>query len=193
MVFFDEAFMAMLESFLPQINTFVVTNGEIDFSLKELSAITRLPILGKLYEEFMPIDSILQEQSEEFRLLYFQLVTFYDFFKEKEGSKVRSSSWKSFSTFSPNLFDSGQSSDSMTQEVRAKNLGLKKITVMRENLKNFFTSTYAICSDIALLEISLFISLIGWVRLFLLEEMECISGLTTFFRLVRWHSKSSLL
>ncbi|KAJ8627466.1 hypothetical protein MRB53_020773 [Persea americana] len=48
-VFSDEAFMAMLESFLPQTNTFVVTNGEIGFSLKELSAITGLPILGKLY------------------------------------------------------------------------------------------------------------------------------------------------
>ena len=71
MVFFDEAFMAMLESFLPQTNTFVVTNGEISFSLKELSAITGLPILGNLYEEFMPIDSVLEEQSEEFRLLYF--------------------------------------------------------------------------------------------------------------------------
>ena len=72
--------MAMLESFLPQTNTFIVTNGEIGFSLKELSVITGLPILGKLYEEFMPIDSVLEEQSEEFRRLYFQLVAFYDFF-----------------------------------------------------------------------------------------------------------------
>ena len=42
--------MAMLESFLPQTNTFVVTNCEIGFSLEELSTITKLPILGKLYE-----------------------------------------------------------------------------------------------------------------------------------------------
>ncbi|KAJ8635652.1 hypothetical protein MRB53_009919 [Persea americana] len=87
-VFSDEAFMAMLESFLPQTNTFVVTNGEIDFSLKELSAITRPSILGKLYEEYMPIDSVFEEQFEEFRILYFQLIAFYDFLKEKEGSKV---------------------------------------------------------------------------------------------------------
>ncbi|XXG82678.1 hypothetical protein AAC387_Pa10g0578 [Persea americana] len=60
-VFSDEAFMAMLESFLPQTNTFIVTNGEISFSLKELSAITKLPILGKLYEEFMHVDSVLGE------------------------------------------------------------------------------------------------------------------------------------
>ncbi|XXG88194.1 hypothetical protein AAC387_Pa12g0438 [Persea americana] len=73
----------MLESFLPQTNTFVVTIGEIGFSLKELSTITGLPILGKLYEEFVPIDSVLEEQSEEFKLLYFQLVTFYDFLKER--------------------------------------------------------------------------------------------------------------
>ena len=69
--------MAMLESFLPQTNTFIVTNDEIGFSLKELSAITWLPILGKLYEEFVPNDSVLEEQFEEFRLLYFQLVAFY--------------------------------------------------------------------------------------------------------------------
>ncbi|KAJ8649207.1 hypothetical protein MRB53_002230 [Persea americana] len=92
-VFSNEAFMAMLESFLPQTNTFIATNGEIGFSLKELSVISRLPILGKLYEEFMPIDSVLEEQSEEFRLLYFQLVSFYDFLEEKEGFKVRCSSW----------------------------------------------------------------------------------------------------
>ena len=59
LVFSDKAFMAMLQSFLPQTNTFVVTNGDIGFSLKELSAITGLPILDKLYEEFMPIDSVL--------------------------------------------------------------------------------------------------------------------------------------
>ncbi|XXG42064.1 hypothetical protein AAC387_Pa01g2414 [Persea americana] len=70
-VFSDEAFMAMLESFLPQTNTFAVTNDKIGFSLKELRTITGLPILSKLYEEFMPIDSVLKEQSEEFRLLYF--------------------------------------------------------------------------------------------------------------------------
>ena len=46
--FSDEAFMAMLESFFPQTNTFVVTNGEIGFSLKELNTITGLPILGRL-------------------------------------------------------------------------------------------------------------------------------------------------
>ncbi|XXG59346.1 hypothetical protein AAC387_Pa04g1448 [Persea americana] len=149
-VFSDEAFMAMLELFLPQTNTFVVTNGEIGFSLKELSAITGLPILGNLYEEFMPIDSVLEEQSEEFRLLYFQLVAFYDFLKEKEGSKVRCSSWRSGSLLSSNFFDSGESSESTTQEARSKNLDLKKISAMRENLKELFASTSAIHSDIAL-------------------------------------------
>ena len=122
--------MAMLESFLPQTNTFVVTNGEIGFPLKELSAITGLPILGNLYEEFMPIDSVLEEQSEEFRLLYFQLVAFYDFLKEKEGSKVRCSSWRSGSFLSSNFFDIGESSESTTQEARAKNPDSKKISVM---------------------------------------------------------------
>ncbi|XXG82834.1 hypothetical protein AAC387_Pa10g0720 [Persea americana] len=140
----------ILQSFLPQTNTFVVTNGEIGFSLKELSAITGLPILGNLYEEFMPIDSVLEEQSKEFRLLYFQLVAFYDFLKEKEGSKVRCSSWRSGSFLSSNFFDSGESSESTTQEARAKNPDSKKISAMRENLKVFFVSTDAIHSDIAL-------------------------------------------
>ncbi|KAJ8649054.1 hypothetical protein MRB53_002077 [Persea americana] len=121
----------MLESFLPQTNTFIVTNGEIGFSLKELSAINGLPILGNLYEEFVPIDSVLEEQSEEFRLLYFQLVAFYDFLKEKEGSKVRCSSWRSGSFLSSNFFDSGESSESTTQEARAKNPDSKKISVMQ--------------------------------------------------------------
>ena len=70
-IFSDEAFMAMWEPFLPQTNTFVVTNGEIDFSLTELSTITGLHILSKLHEELTPIDIVLEEQSEEFRLLYF--------------------------------------------------------------------------------------------------------------------------
>ncbi|XXG85695.1 hypothetical protein AAC387_Pa11g0729 [Persea americana] len=149
-VFSDEAFMAILESFLPQTNTFIITNGEIGFSLKELSAITGLPILSKLYAEFMPIDNVLEEQSEEFRLLYFQLITFYDFLKEKEGVKVRCSSWKSGSSLSSNFFDSGESSESTTQEARAKNLSSKKISAMQENLKELFASTDAIHYDIAL-------------------------------------------
>ena len=62
----------------------------------------------------MPIDSVLEEQSEEFQLLYFQLVAFYDFLKEKEASKVKSSSWRSFSSLSSNFFDGRENSDSMT-------------------------------------------------------------------------------
>ncbi|XXG59608.1 hypothetical protein AAC387_Pa04g1661 [Persea americana] len=149
-VFSDEAFMAMLESFLPQTNTFIVTNGEIGFSLKELSAITGLPILRKLFEEFMPIDSVFEEQFEEFRLLYFQLVPFYNFVKEKEGLKVRCNSWQSGSFLSSNFFYSGESSESMIQEARAKSPGSKKISVMRENLKELYANTDAIYFDIAL-------------------------------------------
>ena len=82
--------------------------------------------------------------------MYFRLVAFYYFLKENEGSKVRCSSWKSGSSLSSNFFDSGESSESMTQEARAKNPNLKKIFVMRENLKEFFASTDAIHSYIAL-------------------------------------------
>ena len=38
----------------------------------------------------------------------------------------------------------------MAQDARAKNPGLKKISIMRENLKKFFVSTAAIYSDITL-------------------------------------------
>ncbi|XXG47533.1 hypothetical protein AAC387_Pa02g2167 [Persea americana] len=116
----------------------------------KLSAITWLPIIGKLYEEFMPIDSILEEHSKEFRLLYFQLVAFNDFLKEKEGVKVWCSSWKSGSCLSSNSFDNGESSESTTQEARSKNPSSKKISTMRENLKELFASTDAIHYDIAL-------------------------------------------
>ena len=78
----------------------------------------------------MLIDSVLEEQSEEFRLLYFQLIAFYDFLKEKEGSKVRCSSWKSFSSLSPNFFNGEESSESLTQESRAKTPGSKMIAIM---------------------------------------------------------------
>ncbi|XXG59318.1 hypothetical protein AAC387_Pa04g1423 [Persea americana] len=108
------------------------------------------PILGNLYEELMHIDCVLEEQSEEFRLLYFQLVAFYDFLKEKEGSKVRCSSWRSGSSLSSNFFDSGEPYESTTQEARAKNPDPKKISAMRENLKEFFVDTDAIHFDIAL-------------------------------------------
>lgn len=40
--FSDEAFMAIVESFIPQTNTFIVANGEIAFTFKELSVITGL-------------------------------------------------------------------------------------------------------------------------------------------------------
>ena len=35
----------------------------------------------------MPIDSVLEEQSEKFRLLYFQLVAFYDFLRRRRARK----------------------------------------------------------------------------------------------------------
>ena len=132
----------------------------------------------------MPIGSVLDEQSEEFRLLYFQLVAFYDFFKEKDGSKVRSSSWKSFGYSFSNFFDSKDSSDSMTHE------GRKKTSVMQEELKGFFASTNAICFDIVLRrDLAIFLTF-GWVRLLLLEEIGRTSGHIVFLRLVRWRLES---
>ena len=124
----------------------------------------------------MPIDSVLEEQSEEFKLLYFQLVAFYDFLKENEGSKVWCSSWKSGSLLSSNFFDSGESSESTTQEARAKNPGSKKISAMRENLKEFFTNTDAIHSDIALRR-DLTVYLTYW-----LGEAVCAGGDGTHIR-----------
>ncbi|XXG62736.1 hypothetical protein AAC387_Pa05g1049 [Persea americana] len=83
---------------------------------------------------------------------WFLLVAFYDFLKEKEASKVRCSSWKSGSSLSlfSSFFDSGESSESTTQEAKAKNLDSKKISTMRETLKELFASTDAIDSNIAL-------------------------------------------
>ena len=50
---------------------------------------------------------------------------------------------------SPNFFNGEKSSESMTQEASDKTPSSKKISVMRENLKEFFASTNAIYSDIA--------------------------------------------
>ena len=94
---------------------------------------------------------------------------------------------------SSNFFDSGESFESTTQEARAKNQSSKKISAMRENLKKFSQKHMPFVLTFHCGEISLFTSLIGWVRLFLLEEMERTSGRTAFFRLVRWRLESGLL
>ena len=98
----------------------------------------------------MTIDKALEEQSEEFRLLYFQLIAFYDFLKENEGSKVRSSSWRSLSPSFSNYFNNRETSDSITREAKAKYAGSKKTSVMCQDLRNFFVDTNAICIDIDL-------------------------------------------
>ena len=51
---------------------------------------------------------------------------------------------------SSNFFESRESSESTTEEARAKNPDSKKISVMRETLRVFFASTDVIHSDIAL-------------------------------------------
>lgn len=48
-------------------NTFVAPNGELGFSLREMKEITGLPILGEIYEEYFPITSEIELESEEFR------------------------------------------------------------------------------------------------------------------------------
>ena len=53
-------------------------------------------------------------------------------------------------SLSSNSFDSGESFESTTQEARDKNPSSKKISAMREDLKELFASTDAIHYDIAL-------------------------------------------
>lgn len=48
------AFGAMLETFCPDTNTCFTPNGELGLSLWEIKDITGLPILGDLYEEYVP-------------------------------------------------------------------------------------------------------------------------------------------
>lgn len=43
-----------------------MTNGELGFFLREFKEITDLPIIGELYEEYVPLDSELEAESEEF-------------------------------------------------------------------------------------------------------------------------------
>lgn len=52
------------------MNTFVTPNGELGFSLKEISEIIGIPILGGIYEEFFPIDSEFRGE-DKFQALFF--------------------------------------------------------------------------------------------------------------------------
>lgn len=66
-----EVMGAILESYWPATNTFVTPNDELDFSLKEMKETTGLPILGELFEQYVPLDSELAAESKEFRFLFF--------------------------------------------------------------------------------------------------------------------------
>lgn len=47
-----------------------------------MEEITGLPILGELYEEHVPLDSELAAESEEFRALFFLVMSFFEHTRE---------------------------------------------------------------------------------------------------------------
>lgn len=61
-----EVMRAILECFWLATNKFLMPNGELGFFLREFKEITDLPIIGELYEEYVPLDSELEAESEEF-------------------------------------------------------------------------------------------------------------------------------
>lgn len=71
-----EVMRAIIECFWPVTNNFVTPKGELRFSVKEIKEVTGLLIFGEIYEEYLPIESELEAESEEFRALFFQLWPF---------------------------------------------------------------------------------------------------------------------
>lgn len=43
---------------------------------------TGLPILGELFEQYVPLDSELTAESKEFRLLFFLVMAFFEYTRE---------------------------------------------------------------------------------------------------------------
>lgn len=66
-----EVMRAIVQCFWPATNTFVTPNGELGFSLRELKEIIGLPIVGEIYEEYFPVESEWEAETEEFRALLF--------------------------------------------------------------------------------------------------------------------------
>lgn len=67
----NEVYQAIVEAFYPAANTFITPNGKLGFSLKDVKSVTGLPILGDVYDEFIPNDGTLGRYSEDFRIIYF--------------------------------------------------------------------------------------------------------------------------
>lgn len=57
-------------------------NGEPRFSLREMMELTGLPIIGELYEEYVPLDSKLDVKSEEFWALFFLAMALFEYISE---------------------------------------------------------------------------------------------------------------
>ena len=64
----------MLETFLSRSYTCVVPNGELGFTRHEMANISGLPVVGDLYEEYVPTIDDIKGESEDFRLLYTDLL-----------------------------------------------------------------------------------------------------------------------
>lgn len=81
-----------MESFCPATNTFITPNFELGFSLLEINEIVGLPILGDLYEEFIPFDVHLASEFEEF-IVVFQQVFSLAKMSRNEHQKAKANLW----------------------------------------------------------------------------------------------------
>lgn len=68
-----EACRAIVELFCPSTNTFITPKIELGFSLTEMRDVFGVPILEEFYEEFNPLNSILEREIEEYRMVFQQL------------------------------------------------------------------------------------------------------------------------
>lgn len=77
-----EVMLAILECYWPAINTFVMPNGKLGFSLREIKEITGLPILGELSKDYVSLDSEHAIESEDFWALFFLVMAFFEYTRE---------------------------------------------------------------------------------------------------------------
>ena len=64
-----ESCWAIMELFCPATNNFITLNSKLRFSLIETCDVFGVPILGEFYEEFVPLNSILERDRRISRCL----------------------------------------------------------------------------------------------------------------------------
>ena len=82
----------MMELFCSTTNTFITPNLELGFSLIEMRNVFNLLILGEFYEDFIPFDSILEREAEEFHAIFQQVFILVEMSRDSRH-KFKAGTW----------------------------------------------------------------------------------------------------